>query len=125
MIYHKDISLPRRIRGMVPTGVKSIYYSRHAGQEFYDKNGKIEPPSQLDFSTCDIVEVTTYGEKIDKLVLRKEYNDTHDLVVVLVPYENNKKNWFAKTVWLNSKTDTHKTLDVNRFPYKGKKHAHS
>jgi hypothetical protein len=121
MIYHKDVQIPRRVKGLVPTGIKTIYYSRHAEEEFSDKNGKIKPPTSLNFGECEVVEVTVFGTTIDKLVLRQKYNDTHDLVVVVIPYEHNKKAWFAKTVWLNANDDTHKTLDTNRFPWQGKK----
>lgn len=117
MLYHKDTGIPKRVRGCVPMGVKDIVYSRHAEGEFYDKNGKIMPPNKLNFSECEVIEVTIFGQIVDKLVLRKPYNDTHDLVAVVIPSkDNNRKVWFAKTVWLNHKEDTHKTLDKSRMP---------
>ena len=117
MLYHKDTGIPKRIRGSVPTGIKNIVYSRHAESEFYDKNGHISPPNVLNFAECEVIEVTMFGKTIDKLVLRKAYNVTHDLVVVVIPSnDNDKKKWFAKTVWLNYKTDIHKTLDKSRVP---------
>ena len=120
MLYHKDVKLPRRIRGMVPTGVKVLTYSKHAYEQFFDKNGRITPPVRLDFSVCEVVEVSTdeRANKVDKLVLRHPYadgkDDLCDLVVVCVPTPD-KKVWFVKTVWLNLKTDTHKTLNIRRF----------
>lgn len=116
MLYHKDISIPRRIRGMIPTGTKNVAYSTHAKEQFYDKYGKILPPKTLNFSDCEIIEVTVFGTTIDKLVLRKQYNDNHDLVIVVIPDRKDKHSWFAKTVWLNHKDDNHATLDYNRFP---------
>ena len=118
MLYHKDTGIPKRIRGSVPKGIKEIVYSRHAEGEFYDKNGHISPPNRLNFAECEVIEVTIFGTTIDKLVLRKPYNETHDLVVVVIPALGaaDKKKWFAKTVWLNHKTDTHKPLDKSRVP---------
>ena len=114
MIYHKDVHLPRRVRGMVPTGVKSLTYSNHAKKEFADKYGQIVPPDSLNFGTAEVVEVTVFGTTIDKLVLRSSYDEKTDVIFVCIPCDN-KKRWFVKTVWLNTKDDTHKTLDVNRF----------
>lgn len=116
MIYHKDVFLPRRIKGMVPQGVKNLFYSRHAKQEFSDKNGQIVPPDSLNFAETTVVEVTVHGNMLDKLVLRKEHDENNDIVIVCVPcIGNNKKNWFVKTVWLNRKNDNHRTL--NRSVY--------
>lgn len=115
MIYHKDVFLPRRIVGLVPKGIKELVYSRHAKQEFKDKNGQISPPTHLDFAYATLVEVTTAGKLVTKLVMRKEHDADHDVVLVMLPTES-KKHWWVKTVWLNKKNDNHSTLQKNRFP---------
>lgn len=114
MLYHKDVNLPKRIRGLVPTGTKTLLYSKHAQKEFADKYGEIQPPANMCFADAVIVEVTEFGGKIDKLVLRKKHDEETDLVLVLLPCQT-KDKWFVKTCWLNVKTDDHSTLDKNRF----------
>ena len=115
MLYHKDLGIPKRVRGCVPTGLKSVTYSSHAQREFADKYGRITPPEMVNFGECELIEVTIYGQAVDKLVLRKPHNERYDLVLVVIPHESDKKRWFAKTVWLNAATDTHATLDKSRF----------
>ena len=114
MLYNVATGIPKYVKGSVPTGIKEIKYSRHAENRFYDKNGHIQPPQFLNFAECALVEVTMIGNVVDKVVLRKGYNETHDLVAVVIP-TSHKKVWFAKTVWLNHKTDNHSTLDKSRF----------
>lgn len=119
MLYHKDVNMPKRIKGMIPTGVKGLNYSKHAKEEFCDKYGAITPPSTLNFGEVTVIEATVFGDSLDKLVLRQKYDETNDLVLVCIPWENrgirDKSKWFVKTVWLNKHDDTHQTLDKNRF----------
>ncbi len=114
MIYHKDVNMPKRIRGLVPTGTKSLLYSKHAQGAFADKYGEIVPPANMCFAEAAIVEVTEFNGVIDKLVLRKQYDEKTDLVLVLLPCTT-KEKWFVKTVWLNEHGDDHATLNTNRF----------
>lgn len=115
-LYHKDVFLPKRIRGLVPSGVKQLTYSQHALNEAKkDRYGVISLPSQVEFVKCELIEVDTL---YSKFVLRMGLDNTRDLVIVVIPTDD-KKIWLVKTVWINLKSDKHETL--NRSIYaKGK-----
>jgi hypothetical protein len=114
-VYHKDVFLPRRIKGMVPAGIKAIQYSNHALQESkLDKYGQLPLPVMLDFATTEIVEITTDGDKAHKIVVRHSLKDSRHLCLVLIPTEC-KRTWLAKTVWCNLATDNHDTLNKSNY----------
>jgi len=119
MLYHADVQMPRHIRGMVPKGVKTMRYSQHALNERNDKFGYVQLPTSLNFAKATLVEVQVFGNVLDKVVIRQSHDEKTDLVLVCVPFYKgevlDKKQWFVKTVWLNTKDDNHATLDKNRF----------
>lgn len=51
-----------------------------------------------------------YEGKLNKMVLRRPYNESLDLIIVLLVNGNK-----IKTVWLNSNKDAHQTLDVSKY----------
>ena len=59
---------------------------------------------------CDIIEVEIKNSNLYKMVLRKSYNDTCDITIVIQVDSLN-----VKTVWLNEKSDSHKTLNKSRY----------
>ena len=50
--------------------------------------------------------------RVAKVVVRAELDDVNDVVLVLIP---GPREWRVKTVWLNNRTDSHKTLDRSRY----------
>lgn len=111
-LYHKDVFLPKRVRGLVPDGIKELVYSRHAMNEAKgDRFGEITLPKTLKLKECELIEVDTIERKF---VLRKSLDNGRDLVIVVIPSANSKV-WGVKTVWINLADDVHKTLDKRRY----------
>jgi hypothetical protein len=130
MLYHSDIFLPRRITKLCPTGIIRLTYSDHAiNASNTDRYGKINLPNILPITLCEIIEVESRevkresGDftKIVKIVCRLPdltyprwvKTTEFDLCFVIVPVQ--KDIWHVKTVWINERNDTHKTL--NPTPY--------
>lgn len=111
-LYHKDIGLPPGFR--LPSRQVELEWSRHAMQAALDdRYGLIDSYPVLDLSYCDTIEVELTGRRVSKLVLRAEWDDDHDIVYVVIP--KTPTLYFVKTVWMNHKNDTHKTLDRSRY----------
>lgn len=53
-------------------------------------------------------EVETENNKVVKAVIRTEYDKHRDISIVV-------RKGFIVTAWLNEKTDTHRTLDTNKY----------
>ena len=110
MLWHSDIRLPDGYR--LPSCTVTLSWGSHARGRYFDKVGGSLPHS-IPLSDFATVEVETKGRKVLKVVVRGSFDDCDDIVYVLIPRGGNP--WFVKTVWLNSKTDTHKTLDRQRY----------
>lgn len=115
MLYHKDVFLPRRIKGMVPAGVKSLRYTLHAGREL-NHEGIYHPPMVVDLGAVEVVEVSVAYDAVDKVIVRMpcEVKPDCDYVLALIPTED-KKTWLVKTGWLNNRNDNHRTLDSRPY----------
>lgn len=83
-----------------------LRYSRHAMERMKEK-GIWGIPSCLDSVDCDIFEIE--DTDIRKFALRTKYNATHDLCMAV------DETGFVRTVWLNSVTDKHATLNKNLY----------
>lgn len=118
-LYHKDIYLPNFYDK--PTGIADIRYGQHAIRSaLTDRYAEIKLPKQLNLDELETIEVqydTMYAfggseftedlHILSKIVLRGQHDDTNDVCYVLIP---DGGGWFCKTVWLNKRSDTHKTL---------------
>ena len=106
-LYHKDIGFPNI---KLPEGTYELKkYSQHALRAAKDDRYGIakELPKSIDIAQVDLVEIQVENNSVVKAVVRADYNAELDLVIVFMPqaYDN-----FVKTVWLNEKSDQHKTL---------------
>lgn len=109
-LYHYQIGFPKDLKFEPLFGFN---YSLHARLEaMKDRFGKIDHfPQNFLPRTDKVVEAETdaFG-KLVKIVFRKYYDAKFDLVIVLfVPTKT------VKTMWLNARSDTHKTLDRSRY----------
>lgn len=105
--YHRDVFLPKRIRGMVPSGTKELFYSEHAKLAAEnDRYGDIILPSHINMLKVEIVEVEVYefAEKENQYTLRFSYNHKYDLTLIVMR-GNSSREFFVKTLWLNEKSD--------------------
>ena len=93
-----------------PTARVKLKYSNHARRESRsDRYGTVRIFESIPLSKFNVVEMeaNTETREVTKLVVRGRLTETLDMVFVLIP---GKDYHFVKTVWLNERTDTHKTL---------------
>jgi hypothetical protein len=109
-LYHADIRLPHGFR--LPNRVVSLKWTNHAtSARKDDRYGFIPAPTALNLGECRVIEVGVQGRRVAKVVVRVELDDDNDLVFVLIP----GNVWTVKTVWINERNDSHKTLDRSRY----------
>lgn len=105
-----DLGFPAHLNLELPKVIK-LTWTKHAlmaAQE--DRYGAINITSELITTGSKIVEIEVdkFG-KVNKLVIRTSYDKSKDICHVLV------SGGIVKTVWLNLKSDTHKTLNINNY----------
>jgi hypothetical protein len=112
-LYHREVFWPYRVEKQIPIGIQSLTYSKHAIREANsDRYGTIKLPVAVDMSNAYVfeAEVNQRGE-VSKVVFRVQLDPQRDLVIVGIP----RSTMFVKTVWVNLRTDNHKTLRKNRY----------
>ena len=110
-LYHFKLGFPKGFNPKV--GTKYLNYTHHAlGASRSDRYGAIELPKTINTSEAVCIEADICGAVVDKLVYRLSYNSTLDLCIVVVP---NCTAFKVLTVWLNLKTDHHRTLNASRY----------
>jgi hypothetical protein len=110
--FHKDVFLPERLANLAAQ-FYNLKYTKHARQAcLSDRYGVITPPFHVDLKPNQIIEAYLCGKTIEKITVRVDYNSDFDLVMVLIPLQGKAT---VKTCWLNSRNDTHKTLDASVF----------
>jgi hypothetical protein len=107
-VYHKDLGLPAV---QLPTGKVQVTYTYHAQEAAKtDRYGHIFLASTLDLTNAETVEVTLVAGRLQKVLYRMTYSKTCDVCMVV-----DVNTWKVITVWLNSKTDNHNTLQVHKY----------
>jgi hypothetical protein len=110
-LYHADIRLPDGFR--LPARLVELNWTRHAdAARFNDRYGEIPYLPIVNLALCKVIEVGLEGRRVRKVVVRTSLTDTHDVVLVLIPGPN---EWTVKTVWVNERNDSHRTLDRSRY----------
>ncbi len=110
-LYHTDIRLPTGFR--LPDRVVELAWTRHAeGARHNDRYGVIPKIPVVNLGLCRTIEVELQGKRVLKVVVRTALDKTNDIVLVLVPGPG---AWTVKTVWINKKNDSHKTLDRSKY----------
>lgn len=111
LLFHKDVFLPEFSKKPVYAG--PLHYSQHARNVAQEGggHGAIELPATLNSKEAVLVEVELDNRtgSVQKQVWRQPLNEEWDLCFPLIP------GGVVKTVWLNHRTDTHKTLDKTKF----------
>lgn len=109
-LYHVDIRLPEGMKRF--TGRAPLAWSRHADRARRDdRYGEIPKYRTITFDNLDVIEIGMEGDKLVKVLFRGHFSETLDLCIVVMP----GLPWLVKTVWLNEKNDTHKTLDRSKY----------
>lgn len=111
-LFHTDIGLPKNF--VKPTGRVRLVWSRHADRaRTDDRYGIIRRFSTATLDRLNVIEVGMEGEKVCKILFRGRYTEDLDVCMVLVPMT--KGSWLVKTVWVNERNDTHRTLDRSKY----------
>jgi antitoxin component of MazEF toxin-antitoxin module len=109
-LYHTEIGFPSNVE--LPSGTYRLEYSNHAKRASYDdRYGQMTLPTTLDVDDSKLIEIEVENDKVIKCVYRTRYDDTLDLIIVMIPQKS-----FVKTVWFNRSDDKHSTLQ--RWKYR-------
>lgn len=110
-LYHADIRLPDGYR--LPNRVVPLFWTNHAHRARQnDRYGFIPEIPVLNLGECRTIEVGMENNRVTKIVVRAELDDENDLVFVLIPGNG---QYTVKTVWINQRNDSHKTLDKSKY----------
>jgi len=114
MLFHYQLGFPKRAK--LHFGTLQLIWSHHALRECgADRYGIIEPPKTLDTDNAQVIEaeIKRQGDGTlltEKVVYRIPYTSTKDMVLVVMPAKS-----LVKTVWINVRKDTHRTLDESKY----------
>lgn len=111
LLFHKDVYIPDFAKAPIFEG--ALTYSRHA-KNVTAGDGQVEsiplPPVFIaKAATLVESEVNPVTGEVEKQVWRQHLDAENDLCFAMLP------NGFVKTVWLNAKRDTHKTLQRTKY----------
>jgi hypothetical protein len=111
-LYHKEIGFPAGFRA--PRDLVMVAYSGHAlNSAKDDRYGEMFLPDRMRLSDFEVIEIGIIGRRVSKILFRGELDDDRDLCIVLIP--NGRSPWRCKTVWINERSDAHKTLNASKY----------
>lgn len=112
MLYHAQVYFPDKLKAALPKGMLNLVYGQHAKQScLNDRYGTITPPPAIDLSNGQVFEAEVTDGKLVKFAVRMSYDATRDISIVVAC----SRDYFVKTLWLNKKSDKHRTLDKNKY----------
>ncbi len=116
--YNKAVALPKLNKELLFEGFTRLWFSRHVLEDVardYKHDYDITKLSLEDVKNGEIVKIETEpyedGELLTKVVVRVNFHH-EDYVLVLIPHKYDPEKLFVKTIWINDKHDTHKTLNT-------------
>lgn len=105
--YHVDLGLPHMNPSALPTLGAALTYTMHAHQEArLDNVGHLLPASLPSYT---LIEVEMLDCAPLKWVVRCGLDNERDVVLAIT------SDYIVKTVWVNRKNDTHRTLDTRKY----------
>jgi len=109
-LYHADIRLPE---GFVsPTARVRLRWTEHANRARRDdRYGEIPSFTSLPLANFKVIEIGVENRRVVKMLVRGHYTKNLDICFVLIP----GAVWTVKTVWMNERNDTHRTLDRSKY----------
>jgi hypothetical protein len=115
MLYHSNVFMPKRIKGLFPKdGTKTLTYSQHAREQSARK--EISLPTSINLTQYDIIELEVQAGQWTKAVIRQQVRYAGTSSVVLVVMKGDERTrYFVKTLWMNSVDDEHATLDPSPY----------
>lgn len=133
-LYHIDIGIPwGRMHGFLNRSF-GLEYGPHARQAALDdRYGQLTSvPLDLHVKSCEVFEVEVEQGEVVKFCVRlqdgftvktpnrhrMEISMLRDLILVCTPSRRDPKYLFVRTLWLNERRDSHRTLDPSKYtPY--------
>lgn len=110
-LYHSDVYMPHiTFKDML---VKVEYWP-HAIKRADEKNINVSGYQYINLKHGKLIELETVNNQPSKIVMRYKYNTQYDIILVILV-----NGLQVKTVWLNSVSDKHDTLDASKY-YKPK-----
>ena len=122
-LYHADLFIPDWFT--MPTERAMLSYTRHALYATNnDRYGAIPVFESIPLCQFTLIELgvkngkpnqfgITAKREVSKIVVRGKFDEDRDVVFVLIP--EGEGRYTVKTVWMNMRTDTHNTLNKNRY----------
>lgn len=102
-LFHKDVFLPKSVSAPCYEG--RLHYGNHSLQaSLSDRYGEMTLPEVFCAANAELIESESDGQRVTKQVWRQSLDDERDIILVLTP------NGRVKTVWINLKSDQHRTL---------------
>lgn len=123
-LYHTHLYLPEEFVAPLLGQTRTLHYGRHAeDQAAFDLLGRVKRlPTHYRVVRDEIFEVEVTDNKVTKLGVRLTDGFTIangrvdcDLILILTSCRNDPRAFFVKTVWLNKKSDRHRTLNPSRY----------
>ena len=112
-LYHREVFFPKGKLDAIQGRTLKLKYSLHALQAAVsDRYGIVQIPKSIVFDEAGVFELELTGLHVTKFVVRLPYSATHDLALVIIP---DGTDFFVKTVWLNDRNDSHRTLDRSKY----------
>jgi hypothetical protein len=114
MLFHYELGFPEM--ATLRFGTLRLAWTQHALRECKsDRYGIVHPPDTLDTETAQVIEAEIHKTpsgalETTKVVYRIPYTQTKDMVLVVIPSSSR-----VKTVWINVRDDTHRTLDASKY----------
>ena len=112
--YHVSIGFPSTIA--IPETKVKLFYTPHALSRRKREGEKFLKtiPRYIKINNDIIQEIHSIDDiHCKKIVVRLDYDDNRDIVLVLEPQSKNWSN--VVTLWLNKKKDRHKTLNKTNY----------
>lgn len=109
--FHAELGFPSTL--IIPDRKElKLFYTYHAlSASKTDRYGVIKLPETIVLNKSEIIEIESFDCVIStKVLIRTSYSDDCDLCMAILLGENK-----VKTVWLNKKSDKHKTLDASKY----------
>lgn len=114
-LYHREVYWTDDIQKQIDVALNSglqFQFSNHAIDKEFIRQIPTSSITIDKLKNGECFEVLMENNKVIKFVIRYGFDDIYDLSSVWIP---NSDCLFCKTIWLNKKTDKHKTLDKKNY----------
>lgn len=108
-LYHYLTGFPGTVTLPAQLAVEYTQHAKRAAAD--DRYGAIPLRNVLDMRAAKVIEIERIGERTVKVVVRMPLDNQRDICYAIalggIPT--------VKTVWINLKSDVHRTIDLSRY----------